>query len=222
MFRSVELVAPDEPEHEGECETHGIEHPPGLRPREREDRGVQQGEIAEQEHGAAVVAHQHRGQESAGDGQARERLRIVAHGEPDRERRHRDEQRDRQRLGQHAIGSKRRVGRQVEDAGAGTLQGKAVARARSHKAHAERRQCESAARNHGEPQLDRDRESLGEVPQQEGNAEEQYDDTDARQRVAAGEPRPPAIRRRRGRRRGHRDRRPVRRRGRRSRRPVFA
>ena len=122
MFRPVELATPDEPEHEGEREAHRIEHPPCLRPREREDRGVQQREIAEQQQGAAVVSHQHRGQESAGDGQTRERLRIVAHGEPDRKRRHRDEQHDRRRLGQHAIEAKRRVGRQIEDAGSGTLQ----------------------------------------------------------------------------------------------------
>ncbi len=66
----------------------------------------------------------------------------------------------------------------------------AVSRPRSREPRTERDQRDAARGDRREAQLDREAEMLGEVAKQERDAEEQHDDADARQRVAAGEPRP--------------------------------
>ena len=48
----VELAPPRQAEHEREHEAHGVERAPGLGPGEREDRGVQDGKVAEQQQGS--------------------------------------------------------------------------------------------------------------------------------------------------------------------------
>ena len=130
MSAIVELAPPRQAEHEREHEPNGVERAPGLGPGEREDRGVQDGEVAEQQQGVAVVADEHRGEESAGHRQRRERLRIGAHGQPDGECGHAHEQHDRRRRGQHAIAPERRIDREIEDSRTRALQRKTVGRTR--------------------------------------------------------------------------------------------
>src|SRR2546422_5890963 len=73
---------------------------------------------------------------------------------------------------------------------AAPLQGEPVARAVLAQPPADREQPDCAGGHAGQPQLDRHAEALVSVLEQKGDAEEENDDADAHDGVAAGEPAP--------------------------------
>ena len=98
--------------------------------------------------------------------------------------------------GKYVVRPKGGVGREIEDARAGALQRQPVARTRTGEGKTDHHQRDSERRDGSEAELERDREVLGKILEEERDAEEHDDDADARQRVAAGEPGPQRIRRR--------------------------
>ncbi len=203
VLARVIAMPPEQPEHERADEAEHVERAPGATPRQREDGAVQHREVTEQRQRRAARRGEQRREKAAGDREPRQRLRIGAQREPDRERGDADQQRDRDLGRKHVVEPQRRVDREVQDAGAGALQRQPVGRSRGSHPQAESDQRAAGQRDAGQAQLDRHGEMLGEVAQQEGDAEEQHDDADPGERIAAGEPRPHRVgRSRRGRRAG--------------------
>ena len=217
--RPVIAIRPDRAQNEGEDESKQVQRTPRAHPGQREDRRVEDREIAEQQRRLAGNIGQHRREKAAGDGESGQRLRVGADRKRDRRRGDQCEQQQARHRRQDVIQAKGGERRQIQDACARALQRKPVSRPSACEPDADGDQHDADDGHADQSPFDRDSDDLGEIAQQECHAEKENHDADPRQRVAAGEPRPHRIRIRRGRRSrcGHRDGRASRRRGHRQR-----
>ncbi len=181
--------APRGADREREHEAEQVQRAPRLEPRDREDPCVQQCVVAEQRDMVALAGRQQdRREEAARAAHECERQRVLPHREERAQRADRDHQRERGADGQQCIQLGRGEDRQVQDADAAALQHEAVCGATRPHAPADREQRGRGERRAREAELDRQHVVVGRVLQQERDAEEQHDDPDAHDRVAAEQP----------------------------------
>lgn len=181
--------APRGADREREHEAEQVQRAPGLEPRDRENARVQQCVVAEQRDMVALAGRQQdRCEEAARAAHERERQRVLPHREERAQRADRDHQRERGADGQQRIKLGRGEDRQVQDADAAALQHETVCGAARSHAPADREQRGRGERRACEAEFDRQHVVVGRVLEQERDAEEQHDDPDTHDRVAAEQP----------------------------------
>ena len=189
QLRLVRLHAPREADAEGGEEAHQIQQAPGLEPRNREDAGIQQNEIAEQrDMVAAAGRRQNRRGEPAQHRGHRETHRVLQHGQHRQTDRHHNQQRERRTGRDQRMQSHRREDREVENRDTRALQHQAIGRAFLSQSPAQNQQHDRRQRDARVAQLHRHRDALGRIAQQERQTDEQQHHADAQHRVAAEQP----------------------------------
>ena len=143
---------------------------------------------------ARFAGRQNRCEKAADDAHGSERDRVLAHGEPARQRRDHEQQRECRAGRDERIQLESSEYGQIQHADAPALQDHRVALATIAKAPAKHQQHDAAKRNAGDAQFDRHGDVFGRVLEQKTDADEQHDDANACQRVAAGDPLPDAVR----------------------------
>ena len=185
-LRPVVVRAPQRADAEGEGEAEDVQHAPGLDPGDNEDAGVQHRVVREEHHVAAAPGRgEDRREEAAADRDDGERERVLRDGEGHGGGRHADQEHEGERPGQHAEEAKGGEDDEVQHGDAAALQDERVARPGLAQAPAEGEHHQRAERHRGEAQLDRNMDALVEILDEERDADEQHQDADLRDHVAA-------------------------------------
>ena len=188
-LRAVVLqYAPHRADQEGGDEAEQRQRSPCAEPRDADEAGVQDGVVREQRHVIALAGGDEQWRrKTTGCREHRERHRVLQHGERHGERGDEHQQRERRHRWQQRVKAHRREHGQIENRDGAALHRERVARPLDAQAPAEHQHHDRGERHARQAELHRQRGALGDVSQQERDAEEQHDDARAHQRVAAGE-----------------------------------
>ena len=187
--RLIELGSPPGADEKREHEPEQVQLPPRPEPRQRHNAGVENSVVGEERHVAGVAGHEDRAEESAQGRQDSQARRVLAHrqGGGEADQHEHDAQPD--TGGDHIVEVDGREGSEVHDAGAAALQRKRVLPAHVPQAPSNRQQRDTGSRSGTEADLRRKPALLGRIAQEKREAEEEKDDTDPHECVAAEEQR---------------------------------
>ncbi len=186
QLRPVSRHAPHGADREREHEAKQIQRPPSLEPRNCENARVEQRVVAEQHHVTAAARRQeNRREEAARAAHEGQRRRVLPHRQKRAQAADRDHQRQGRARRQQMVELRCGEHRQIERTDAAALQDQPVRAAALANAPAESKQGGRGKCDAGEAEFDRQQAVVGRVFEQERNAEEQHNDADAHDRVAA-------------------------------------
>ncbi len=187
--RPVEARAPRGADREREREAGEVQHAPRPARGDRDDPGVQDGVVAEQRDVIARAGRrEHRREEAAGRPEDGEALGLLAQREDRGARGDHGQQSEREAGGQQGVEPQGREDREIHDPDAAALQRDGEPGASAAQPPAERRECHPGEHGAADPEFRRDVGVVVREFQEEGDAEEQHDDADPDDRVAAREP----------------------------------
>ena len=179
--------APPAARHERGHEPDDGDRPPRARPRDAEHAEVQERVVAQEEHVRARGRPREDGRgEAARDAEDRQCGRVLHERERAAQDGHGRHQRDRDARRDQRVQRRRRVDGEVEDGHAAALERQREGRVRPPQPPPDERERDADGGGGSEAHLDREEPVLGRVPDADAHADEQDQQADARERVAAG------------------------------------